>query len=147
MTTPLEELDDYTYFMGTQLIVPTQFNGVLRCECGTQIEVTEMFFHFDKTIQVALRTGCAKLQCPIYSGRTKVTIYNLVETVKINERQSVYEKLIEYKGIGDKMAKKLMSHYDTIPKINNVTTEDLMKDVGLTEGQANLIMAAIHNKN
>lgn len=146
MTTPLDELEDYTYFSGTELRVPTQFTGVLRCECGTTIEITEMFFHLDKNIQIGLRTGCSKLQCSIYKGRTKVTIYTLEEIVKINENQSVYEKLVDYKGIGDKMAKKLItSQYNTIKKIQNSSEEDLMRNVGLTEGQAKLIITAINS--
>ncbi len=148
MTTPLNELEDYTYFMGTQLIVPTQFTGVLRCECGTTIEVTEVFFNFDEEIQIGLRTGCSKLQCPIYKGRTKVTIYTLEKIVNINENQSVYEKLVGFKGIGDKMARKLITnHFDTINKVQSATEDDLMKNVGLTEGQAKLVIDAINSSD
>ena len=139
----LSELPDHNYIEGTELRVPTQQRGVPICECGTIISVTQMILDFGKETQILLRTGCARFQCPIYKGRTKLKLYKMTEVDTHDTVEPLFDKLINFKGIGESTAKAMMStKFDTVKKAKEANIDDLMT-AGLTEIQAKNVMWAV----
>jgi len=139
----LSDLNNLAYIEGSQLIIPTQQRGAMICECGTIIEPKEIVFDFGKEIQVLLRMGCARFQCPVYKGRTQLKLYKLVEIDTTDTVEPLYEKLVNFKGIGERTAKAMMAtQFDTVKKAKDATIDDLMT-AGLTEVQAKVVMLAV----